>query len=290
MKTCRSWMFVPGHIAKMVQKAAALQADAIMLDIEDGVLPASKPQARQVIAEEAPKMPRNGQLRFVRVNSIHHPDFQSDLEAVVGLDIDGIVLPKVETPDEVRSAVAEIEKLENACGTARRLDVMAAIESAQGIIAAPRIAVASIRLVALMLGAEDLGRDIGLPAQRVGEAHELLYARSALVMAAAAARLQSVDQVWPNLNDADGLQRDTQQARRLGFTGKAIIHPSQIGPVNEGFMPTAADIEFAERVLAAFRDAETKGLGAVAFGGQLLDKPIVDRARATLDMARQRGA
>jgi citrate lyase subunit beta/citryl-CoA lyase len=129
-----------------------------------------------------------------------------------------------------------------------------------------------------------------LARERVGEAHELLYARSALVMAAAAARLQSVDQVWPTLNDDDGLRRDTLQARRLGFTGKAIIHPSQIAPVNEGFMPTAADIDFAERVLAAFRDAEAQGLGAVAFGGQLLDKPIVDRAKATLDMVRERSA
>jgi len=290
MKTCRSWMFVPGHIAKMVQKAAALPADAIMLDIEDGVLPASKPQARTVIAQEVAKMPHTGQLRFVRVNAIHHPDFMSDLEAVVGPDIAGIVLPKVETPDEVRSAVAEIEKLEKGRQLARPLDVMAAIETAQGIINAPRIAAASTRMVALMLGAEDLGRDIGLPAQRVGEAHELLYARSALVMAAASARVQSVDQVWPSLDDGDGLRRDTLQARRLGFTGKAIIHPSQIGAVNEGFMPTAADLDFAERVLAAFRDAEAKGLGAVAFGGQLLDKPIVDRARATLDMVRERGA
>lgn len=288
MKTCRSWMFVPGHIAKMVQKASALPADAIMLDIEDGVLPASKPQARKVIADEVPKMPRNGQQRFVRVNSIHHPDFIGDLEAVAGLDVEGIVLPKVETPEEVRAAVSELEKLENARGVARPLDVMAAIESAQGIIAAPRIAAASIRMVALMLGAEDLGRDIGLPAQRVGEAHELIYARSALVMAAAAARLQSVDQVWPNLNDEDGLRRDTLQARRLGFTGKAIIHPSQIAAVNDGFLPTEADIDFAQRVLAAFRDAEARGLGAVAFGGQLLDKPIVDRARATLDMVRER--
>lgn len=286
MKTYRSWMFVPGHIAKMVQKASLLPADAIMLDIEDGVLPAAKPQARKVIAEAVPGMPDNGQLRLVRVNSIHQGDFARDLDAVVGLNIAGIVLPKVETPDEVSAAGAALQRLEQARRVMRPLQIVAALESAAGIIAAPRIAVASERLAGLMLGAEDLGRDIGLPAQRVAEAHEFVYARSALVMAAAAARIQSVDQVWPSLDDGEGLQRDATQARRLGFTGKAIIHPSQIAPVNAAFTPTAADIDFARRVIAAFDEAQSKGLGAVAFGGQLLDKPIVDRARAVLDMSR----
>ena len=287
MRTCRSWMFVPGHITKMVQKAPLVSADAIMLDIEDGVLPASKPQARQVIAREVPKMSGNGQIRFVRTNAIQTEDFRLDLDAVVGLNIAGIVLAKVETPDDVLAAVLALEKLERAHGVKRPLQLVAAIESAKGIIAAPQIAAASRRLVALMLGAEDLGRDIGLPAQRVAEAHELVYARSALVIAAAASRVQSIDQVWPNLSDAEGLKRDATQARRLGFTGKAIIHPSQAEPVNAAFTPSVADIDFAQRVLAAFREAEANGLGAVLFGGQLLDKPIVDRARAVLEMSRQ---
>ncbi|MBI4192164.1 MAG: CoA ester lyase [Betaproteobacteria bacterium] len=287
MRTCRSWMFVPGHIAKMVQKAPLVSADAIMLDIEDGVLPASKPQARQVIAREVPKMSGNGQIRFVRTNAIQTEDFKLDLDAVVGLNIAGIVLAKVETPDDVLAAVLALEKLERAHGVKRPLQLVAAIESAKGIIAAPQIAAASRRLVALMLGAEDLGRDIGLPAQRVAEAHELVYARSALVIAAAAGRIQSIDQVWPNLGDAEGLKRDATQARRLGFTGKAIIHPSQAEPVNAAFTPSVADIDFAQRVLAAFREAEANGLGAVSFGGQLLDKPIVDRAKAVLERSRQ---
>lgn len=262
-------------------------ADAIMLDIEDGVAAASKPQARQVIAQEVPKTSDTGQIRFVRVNAIQTEDFRRDLDAVVGLNIAGIVLPKVETPADVHVAITALEELERARAVQKPLQMVIAIESAKGIIAAPQIAAASGRLVALMLGAEDLGRDIGLPAQRVGEAHELLYARSALVFAAAASRIQSIDQVWPNLGDAEGLKNDAGQARRLGFTGKAIIHPAQAEPVNTAFTPSAADVDFAQRVLAAFQEAEAKGLGAVAFGGQLLDKPIVDRARAVLEMSRR---
>lgn len=286
MKLCRSWMFVPGHSAKMVQKSSALATDGTMLDIEDGVLPAFKAQARQVIAQEVAKMADNGQIRFVRVNAIAQPEFVLDLEAIVGLNISGIVLPKVETAQEILGAVEALQKNERDRRVSSRLLIIAAIESAKGVIAAGDIASASDRVVGLMLGAEDLARDIGLPAQRTQEAHELLYARSALVMAATAARIQSIDQVWPNLNDTDGLCRDAAQARRLGFTGKAIIHPSQIEGVNTAFSPSSADIEFARRVVAAFDEAEESGLGAVAFGGQLLDKPIVDRARAVLTMSR----
>ena len=286
MKLCRSWMFVPGHVAKMVQKSSVVPADGTMLDIEDGVLPAFKAQARQVIAQEVPEMAETGQTRFVRVNAIAQVEFKLDLDSVVGLNVAGVVLPKVESAGQVIDAAAELETLERARGVSRRLRIVAAIESARGVIAASSIATASERMVGLMLGAEDLARDMGLPAQRVAEAHELIYARSALVMAATAARIQSIDQVWPNLSDTDGLCRDAMQARRLGFTGKAIIHPSQIESVNAAFSPTSADIDFARRVIAAFDEAEEKGLGAVSFGGQLLDKPIVDRARAVLDIDR----
>jgi citrate lyase subunit beta/citryl-CoA lyase len=282
MKICRSWMFVPGHIDKMVRKALASQADGLMLDIEDGVLPAFKAQARTVIAAALADAPASDQARFVRTNAISLPDFRADIDAIVGSNAAGLVLAKVEAPAEIAEAVALIEKLEKERGAGTKLQLIPAIESAKGVLAAPAIAAASQRVVGLMLGAEDLARDIGLPARRTQEAHELVYARSALVFAATSARIQSIDQVWPDLGDTDGLTADAGQARRLGFTGKAIIHPSQIDPVNTAFSPSAADIDFAERVVAAFKDAEAKGLGAVAFGGQLLDKPIVDRARAVL--------
>lgn len=283
MRICRSWMFVPGHIDKMVRKALASPADGLMLDIEDGVLPAFKQQARQVIAAALSSTAASSQARFVRVNAIPQPDFKADIQAIIGSGAAGLVLAKVESVDEIHEAVRLIEALEQSRNIAVPLRLIAAIESAKGMLAAPMIATASPRMVGLMLGAEDLARDIGLPARRLREAHELIYARSALVFAATAARIQSIDQVWPDLSDVESLVADADQARRLGFTGKAIIHPSQIEPVNAAFTPTAEDIDFARRVIAAFNEAETKGLGAVAFGGQLLDKPIVDRARAVLE-------
>jgi citrate lyase subunit beta / citryl-CoA lyase len=284
MKICRSWMFVPGHNVKMVQKAFGSASDGLMLDIEDGVLPAFKPQARQVIAAELPKSPAGEQMRFVRVNAVTQADFEADIDALVGVNAAGLVLAKIESPDDVLQAAYKVEALERKRSVKAPLKFIAAIESARGIIAAPAIAAASARIVALMLGAEDLARDVGLPAQRVAEAHEMIYARSALVYAAAAARIQSIDQVWPDLTDGEGLNADAAQARRLGFSGKAIIHPSQIEPVNNAFSPAPADLDFARRVIAAFDEAEAKGFGAVAFGGQLLDKPIIDRARAVLAM------
>ena len=283
MERYRSWMFVPGHIGKMVDKALGLPADVIMLDIEDGVLPASKPLARETIAAALGR-PSQGPYRFVRINAIGHPDARADLEAAVQPGCDGIVAPKVETVDDIRRLEALIAEFERRRKIVSPLRIVAAIESAAGLLGAAGIAKASSRVCGMMLGAEDLARDIGLPIRREAEAHELLYARSALVIAAAAANVQSIDQVWPDIKDVDGLRRDAAQARRLGLSGKALIHPGQIGPVNEAFSPTPDDLEFARSVVEAFREAESRGLGSVAFGGQLLDKPIVERARATLAM------
>jgi citrate lyase beta subunit len=283
MDQCRSWMFVPGHIGKMVDKALGLPVDALMLDIEDGVLPASKALARQTIAAALGRA-AGGPRRFVRINAMDHPEVGADLDAVVRPGCEGLVVPKVESAQQVREVAARLDKLERTRGIAEPLQIVVAIESANSLLRAAEIALASPRICALILGAEDLAKDIGLPIRREAEAHELLYARSMLVVAAAAARVQSIDQVWPDIKDEAGLRRDALQARRLGFSGKSLIHPAQIAPLNEAFSPTADDLAFAAKVVAAFKDAESRGLGSVAFGGQLLDKPIVDRAHATLAM------
>ncbi len=283
MDQCRSWMFVPGHIGKMVDKALALPVDAVMLDIEDGVLPASKGLARETIAAALVR-PSGGPRRFVRINAMNHPDVGVDLDAVTRSGCEGVVVPKVEIAQQVSDLAARLSELEKPRGIALPLQIVVAIESAGGLLRAADIAVASPRICALILGAEDLAKDIGLPIRREVEAHELLYARSMLVIAAAAARVQSIDQVWPDIRDEAGLRRDALQARRLGFSGKSLIHPAQIAPVNDAFSPTPEELNFAAKVVAAFKDADARGLGSVAFGGQLLDKPIVDRAHATLAM------
>lgn len=281
----RSWMFVPGHRQRMIDKALGLDADALMLDIEDGVAPAEKDQARRLIGEALARerQPREP-LRFVRVNAIGHRRMEDDLSAVLRPGLDGLVLPKVESPAEVAAVESRVAAHEAACGA--RLKLLVAIESPAGLLAAPAIASCSDRVAGLMFGAEDFGRELGLPASRQGEAQELLYARSALVVAAASARVQAVDGVWVDLRDPEGLERFALQSRRLGFTGMSSIHPSQVAAINAAFRPGAEEIDYARKVIAAYEEAAARGDGSVAFGGQLIDRPIIERARRTLELAR----
>jgi citrate lyase subunit beta / citryl-CoA lyase len=288
MELKRSWMFVPGHRQKMIDKALGLNTDVIMLDIEDGVAPNEKDTARKLIGEalgreRASKAP----ARFVRINAIGHARMDADLAAVVRPGLDGLVLPKVETAEEVRKVGSILDAREPALKMERGgVKLLVAIESPRGLLSAPAIAACSPRVVGLMFGAEDYGREMGLPTKREGEAQDMLYARSALAVAAASAHVQAIDGVWVDLKDMDGLHRFAQQSRRLGFSGMSLIHPSQIDPINSLFSPTRDEIEYATQVVQAFEEANARGDGSISFGGQLIDRPIVERARRTLEMAK----
>jgi citrate lyase subunit beta/citryl-CoA lyase len=288
MELKRSWMFVPGHRQRMIDKAFGLNADAIMLDIEDGVAPNEKDAARKNIAESLGRETTPGSpARFVRINAIGHARMDADLEAVVRPGLEGLVCPKVDVPDEmlrVDGVLNEREaKMKMAPGGVK---LLIAIESPRGLLNAPAIAASSPRVIGLMFGAEDFGRELGLPTSREGEARDLIHARSAIVVAAAAAHVQAVDGVWVDLNDSDGLTQFARQSRRLGFSGMSLIHPSQIDPINTMFSPTAEEIDYAQRVVQAFDDANARGDGSIAFGGQLIDRPIVERARRTIELAK----
>ena len=291
MELKRSWMFVPGHRQKMIDKAFGLNADAIMLDIEDGVAPNEKDTARELIGaalgrDKAPRSP----ARFVRINAIGHARMDADLEAVVRPGLEGLVCPKVETADEVRKVDAILAEREPKMKMARGgVKLLIAIESPRGLLNAPAIAACSTRVCGLMFGAEDFGRELGLPTSREGEARDMLYARSAIVIAAASAHVQAVDGVWVDLKDMEGLAGFARQSRRLGFSAMSLIHPSQIDPINSHFSPTAEEVSYAEQVVKAFEEANARGDGSIAFGGQLIDRPIVERARRTLEMAKSLG-
>jgi citrate lyase subunit beta/citryl-CoA lyase len=138
----------------------------------------------------------------------------------------------------------------------------------------------------MIFGAEDFGREMGLPAVRAGHARDLIYARSTVVIAAAAAHVQAVDGVWVDLNDNDGLLGFAKQSRELGFSGMSCIHPAQVQAINNTFSPTAEEIDYCRKVLRAFEEANARGDGSIAFGGQLIDRPIVERARRTIEMAK----
>jgi citrate lyase subunit beta/citryl-CoA lyase len=290
MELKRSWMFVPGHRQKMIDKALGLNADAIMLDIEDGVAPSEKDTARQQIGaalgrEKTPNAP----ARFVRINAIGHARMDADLEAVVRPGLEGLVLPKVETVEEVRRVDANLTEREPKLKMSGGVKLLIAIESPRGLLNAPAIAACSSRVIGLMFGAEDFGRELGLPTSREAEARDMLYARSAMVIAAASAHVQAIDGVWVDLNDPAGLVGFAKQSRRLGFSGMSSIHPSQLEPINTLFSPTPEEVNYAEQVVKAFEEANARGDGSIAFGGQLIDRPIVERARRTLEMANSRG-
>jgi citrate lyase subunit beta/citryl-CoA lyase len=287
MDFMRSWMFVPGNSLRFIDKVFTLKnLDVAMFDIEDGVIPSHKAVAReQIVSALKKERPAGAPTIFVRINAVGTgPDrIDADLSTVIVSGLEGLIIPKVEDPADVHLVEAFLDKREKQVGIKPGyIKLVAAIESAKGLIKGPAIAASSPRLIGLLFGAEDYALDLSLPSHRVAEARELLYARANIVNAAASANIASIDGVWPDIQDLEGCERDAIQARRLGFTGKSTFHPGQIDLINKAFTPSDAEVDYASRVVAAFDAAVARGDGAVAFGGQLLDLPIIERAKRVL--------
>lgn len=282
VRPLRSWMFVPGNRQRFLDKIYELGTppDAVFFDLEDGVIPAEKPAARALVADVL-RRAEPGPLRAVRVNAVETDWFREDLEAILVPGLEAICVSKAEKPEHVLIAARALERFDPE-GTVR---IVAAIESAQSLLLAPAIAAAHPRVLALMFGAEDYALDLGLGTKREGEAADLLYPRSAIVIAAAAAHVISIDGVFPDLDDPDGLLHDIVQGRRLGFGAKSTFNPRQIELINEQFSPTADELAYARIVADAFDAAVARGDASVAVGGQLVDRPIVLRAQRLLELA-----
>ncbi len=284
MRMMRSWMFVPGHQRRMIDKAYGLKLDVAMFDLEDGVPPGEKDTARAMMGGTLAR-PSSGMLRFVRIHPAGTKEMEADLRAVIRPGLDGLTLTKVSCPEDVLRVSSILAEREEQAGLERGgVRLIAIIESARGLIQAAAIAASSPRLIGLMFGAEDFAMDLGMFNVRQGEAGDFLYARSALVVAAASEGLQAIDRVYLNIRNPAGLERDTRLARELGFTGKALIHPAQIEVVETVFRPTDAEVKHARRVVEAFEAAEADGAGAVAVDGQMVDLPVVERARRVLQL------
>lgn len=285
LNSLRSWMFVPGNRERFLEKSAELPVDAVILDLEDGVAPSTKELARVQISA-ALRAGRISAAKYLRINQSGTPWFEADLDEVVQPGLDGVCVPKVESVDDILEVSSRLDVIEARQGMepgATRL--LLAIESAIGLIRAPELAAASPRVSSMMLGAEDFALDVGLSPLRENEARELLYARSAVVIAAKSAHVLAIDGVFPDFADLDGLREDAGQARRLGFDGKTLFHPGQIEEINRLFSPTDDEIAYAREVVAAFDEAFARGDGAVAVRGQLVDLPIVKRAQNFLMVA-----
>jgi len=264
LSSLRSFLFTPGSEERKIARALESDAHAAIADLEDAVAPAEKVRARETLRRAYGEPREGGPLRFVRVNGIDTPYFEGDLELLSGLQLDGVVLPKA-TPAGVAALAGA------------GLPILAIVETAIGVRLAYEIA-SDPSVFALLVGSVDLGAELAFEARPDGL--ELLYVRSKLVMDSGAAGIRSpFDGVHVDIRDDDGLLAEAELARSLGLGGKACIHPAQVGIVNRAFAPRPEDVEWSRRVVRAAEEAEADGRGAVALDGELIDVPVVTRAR-----------
>jgi citrate lyase subunit beta/citryl-CoA lyase len=273
MQPLRSFLFAPGNHARRVEKALSLDADAVILDLEDAVATAEKRATRDAVIAALTR-PRRA-LLYVRVNAVDTEFCYGDFAAIVRPGLDGVILPKVESAAGLATADWLLAQLEREQGLMpRAIDLVPIIETARGLNQIDAILAAGARVKRVAFGAGDFTLDVNMAWSR-GEA-ELAYARSKIVTASRAAGIEApFDTVWVDLGDQEGLEASTRTAFGFGFQGKMCIHPNQIAVVNRVFTPSEAEIAFAERVVAAFARAEAEGSAAIQLDGKFIDYPIL---------------
>lgn len=283
----RSMLFLPGANAAMLSTAFVYKPDSIMFDLEDAVSLREKDAARLLVFH-ALQNPAYADIEtVVRINPLATPFGLADLEAVVRAGVDIVRLPKTDSAADVHELEAQVERIERECGRedgSTRL--MAAIESASGVVNALAIATASKRLVGIALAGFDYVMD--MQTER-GDGTELFYARCAVLHAARVAGIDAFDVVYSDVNDEAGFLREVELIRKLGFNGKSLINPRQIELLHNAYAPTEEDVEHAQRVIAAADKAEREGLGVVSLNGKMIDAPIVNHARRVLQRAQASG-
>jgi len=281
----RSRLYLPGNEPKFMINAGLHGPDGVILDLEDSVAPREKDSARILVRNALRQVDLYGAERMVRINQF--PAGLEDLEYVVPHNAHVILIPKCESAEQVQQVDEKVSEILAREGAKREVFLMPIIESALGAIRAYEIASASKRNVALTIGLEDYTADIG--ARRTLEGRESFWARSQVVNAAKAARIQAIDTVFSDVSDMEGLRQSALEARSLGFEGKGCIHPRQIRIVNEAFVPPEDEVERAKRIVLAFEEAEKKGLGVVSLGSKMIDPPVVKRALRTVELAVEEG-
>lgn len=284
----RSMLFLPGNTPNMIINGDALGADCIILDLEDAVSPDEKDSARLLVRSAMKNMGFRGVEITVRINSIDTEYWRDDLDAIIPLKPDFIMSPKSGCAEDIKKIDAYITGIEEKCGMDKGgVKLIPLIETALGVENAFNIATASKRVAALFLGGEDLTAD--LRCKRTKSGNEINYARTRLVCAARAAGIDVYDTPFTDVNDDAGIIADAEYAKSLGFSGKAAIAPRHVRTINEVFSPSLKDIQYAQDVFEAIRLGKEQGKGAVSLRGKMIDKPIVERARQTLEAAKQLG-
>lgn len=281
----RSLIFVPGNSTRFVEKAKTLQADIVCFDLEDSVPANEKDAARKIIADALVRRREYGRPVYVRTNSPESGLVQADLKAAVRKGIDGIVIPKVNDAVEIMKIKKQVASLEKQSKTGK-IALIPSIETAKGVVNAYQIARADERINALLFGVFDFLYDMRLDYNendQTGYAH----ARAKIPVDARAAGVRAIDAIWQKIDDTEGLVRDAEVAKRLGYSGKSIIHPGQIAPVHRVFLPSRSEVEWAKKVVLALGEAMEKGSGrgAVRLEGRMIDAVHYKQAKSILEAA-----
>jgi citrate lyase subunit beta/citryl-CoA lyase len=289
----RSFLFTPGNVPRRVEKALTLDADVVIVDLEDSVAVHEKVQTRPAVAEALAR-PRKGR-GYVRVNAPSTPFCYGDLVATVRKGVDGVVLPKVESAADLHAIDWLIAALERDQGLPEgSIDLMPQIETAAGVQRIDRILQARSlrpyrapwRVKRVAFGAADYGHELGL--EPTLDEPELADARARIVLASRAAGMENpIDSPWFHFKEAEAFQRALERSRRGGFQGRLCVHPDQIAPVNRAYLPSEEEVARAERIVAAFKEAEARGAAAIQVDGQMIDYPVVHRAQAVIEAMRE---
>ncbi len=287
MHSRRALLYMPGDNWKMITKSITLGVDSICMDMEDGTAINKKAEARATIAKALQELNFGESEKLARINSVGSGWEKDDIDAVLPYRPDGIVIPKVESFEQVEWASRIIETAELKYGwPLNSVRMVIGVETARGILNLKEIA-AHPRLDAIIFGGEDFAASIG--AIRTKDAIELLYARQAVVVACAANDLQAIDIVTIDYKDIEALRVESEFGARLGYSGKQIIHPAQVEPVQIAFTPNDEAIAHAKRIVETFDASQKEGKGAYSLDGKMIDMPLLKNAQKVLARARAAG-
>jgi len=287
MHSRRALLYMPGDNWKMITKSITLGVDSICMDMEDGTAINKKAEARATIAKALQELDFGASEKLARINSVGSGWEKDDIEAVLPHHPDGIVIPKVESFEQVEWASKIIEDAELKNGwKVNSIRISIGVETAKGILNLKEI-VAHPRLDAVIFGGEDFAASIG--ATRTKDAVELLYARQAVIVACAAYDLQPIDIVTIDYKDLEALKVESEFGARLGFSGKQVIHPNQVPVVQEAFTPSAEAITYARRIVETFEASQKEGKGAYSLDGKMIDMPLLKNAQKVLARAKAAG-
>lgn len=282
----RTMLFLPGNTPNMLMNGDTLGADSIIYDLEDAVSPDEKDAARILVRNTLQYLRAKSCEIIIRINPLESQYWQADLEEVVPCRPDLIMPTKVGSGEDVRKIADAIAALEKGAGIEEgSVGILPLIETALGVEKAFEIASASPRVAGIFLGGEDLTAD--LHCKRTREGQEIFYSRCRLVCAARACGMEAYDTPFTDVEDMRGLEQDTQLAKSLGFSGKAVISPRHVETVNALFSPTPEEIEYAHDVMDAIEEGRRQGKGVISLRGKMIDAPIVKRATQVLEMERQ---